>query len=134
MSRPETASPKAGSLRSIISRLSALILVRAELFAMEAEEQKNRLLHNFLLAGMALLALLFAMISGLILVVALTPPALRITVFAILTLAGLAICLLLFWRIKRRISQQAHPFSLTLSEVRKDCRLLFPDGSRNEVR
>lgn len=134
MSRPETASPKAGSLRSIISRLSALILVRAELFTMEAEEQKNRLLHNFLLTGMALLALLFAMISGLILVVALTPPALRVTVFAILTLASLAICLLLFWRIKRRISQQAHPFSLTLSEVRKDCRLLFPDGSRHEVR
>jgi uncharacterized membrane protein YqjE len=109
----------------LLGRFVSLVLVRAELFSIEAREQKEALLGQLILCFFAFCALLFAMLAGLLFVVAVTPASARPFVLGGLALVGLLTCLALLWRLAVRIRQQPAAFASTLSEVRKDCQTLF---------
>ncbi|BEV71047.1 MULTISPECIES: phage holin family protein [unclassified Paludibacterium] len=116
---------RAGTIRSLLDRAVSLFLVRAELFSIEAREQKEALLAQLLLAFAAFCALLLTMMAGLLLLVVLTPAAWRAWVLAGVTLVAALSCLLLLWRLMHALQHQPPAFATTLQEVRKDCQTLF---------
>jgi uncharacterized membrane protein YqjE len=111
---------RAGTLRSLLGRLTALIQVRAELFSLEAQEQKNALISNLLIALLAFGCLLLALIASLIFITLITPPGLRPLVLGLVALAWLLLSGSALWLLLRRMASQPQPFSLSLTEVRKD--------------
>jgi uncharacterized membrane protein YqjE len=124
-----TSQPRPGSLRSILGGFVSLLLTRAELFGLEAQEQKEALLYNMLAGVAALVALLVGLQALLLFIMVLSPEPWRALVLGLLALfflAGGAIALL---RMRRRLHQQPAPFSATLSEVRKDWDSLNEKGA-----
>ncbi|HJV07120.1 MAG TPA: phage holin family protein [Chromobacteriaceae bacterium] len=115
-----THTPRPGTLRSFIGGVFSLLLTRAELLSLEAEEQKDRLLATLLLGGLALVCLLLGLMAMLLVIVLVTPASSRPLVLGLMASGllgsgGLAL-LWLRWQLRR----QASPFACTLSEVRKD--------------
>lgn len=119
---PEHTTPphRPGTLRSLLGGFVALALTRAELFGLEAQEQKEQLLHNTLIGVAALVCLLIGLLAALLFVVLLTPPAWRVTLLGGLTLLFAALGFGALLQLQRRLSRQPAPFATTLAEVRKD--------------
>ncbi|WP_230369239.1 hypothetical protein [Paludibacterium denitrificans] len=67
-----THTPRPGTLRSFIGGVFSLLLTRAELLSLEAEEQKDRLLATLLLGGLALVCLLLGLMAMLLVIVLVT--------------------------------------------------------------
>jgi uncharacterized membrane protein YqjE len=120
MSAPIHSAPRPGTLRSLLGRFTALVQVRAELFSLEAQEQKNALISNLLIALFAFGCLLLALIASLIFITLITPPTLRPLVLGLIALTLLLLSVAILWRLMHRMASQPQPFSLSLSEVRKD--------------
>ncbi|MBI3145521.1 MAG: phage holin family protein [Pseudogulbenkiania sp.] len=120
MQEQSPSSPRPGSLRSLLNGFVALALTRAELFGLEAQEQKEQLLHNTLIGVAALVCLLIGLLSALLFVVLLTPPAWRVELLGLLTLLFAALGLTALLQLQRRLRRQSAPFATTLAEVRKD--------------
>lgn len=120
MTDQKQITSRPGSLRSFLGRLVALIQVRAELFSLEAQEQKHAFVSSLLLAFSAFCLLLLGLISGLIFIVFVTPPPLRALVLGCMTLGLLLAACVTLWWLMRRMAKQPSPFSLTMTEVRKD--------------
>ncbi|TDR73858.1 phage holin family protein [Paludibacterium purpuratum] len=125
MTEQASTPPRPGTIRSLLGRFVSLALVRAELFSIEAQEQKEALLGQLMLGFLAFCALLFAMMAGLLFVVAVTPASARPWVLGGLALSGLLGCLLLLWRLAVRLQRQPPAFATTLTEIRKDCQSVF---------
>ncbi len=108
-----------GSLHKLADTGLALLHNRAQLFALEVQEQKSHVIEVLLLVAVLLF---FAMICVLLLtstIIFLFEPSVRIYVaggFSFLYLVG---TLWAFWRLKVRL-QCPVPFSETINEVRKD--------------
>ncbi|HJU49770.1 MAG TPA: phage holin family protein [Pseudogulbenkiania sp.] len=120
MPEPTSPPPRPGSLRSLVGGFVALALSRAELFGLEAQEQKEQLLHNTLIGVAALVCLLIGLLAALLFVVLLTPPAWRVTLLGLLTALFAALGLGALLQLQRRLRRQSAPFATTLAEVRKD--------------
>jgi uncharacterized membrane protein YqjE len=120
MTQSASPTPRPGTLLSFLGRIAALIQVRAELFSLEAEEQKHALTHNLFLALLAVACLLLGLISALIFITLITPAPLRPLVLGLITLGLLLTAALTLWRLVLRMQSQPSPFIQTLSEVRKD--------------
>jgi uncharacterized membrane protein YqjE len=120
MEQSKSSPAKPGSLRSLLGRVVSLVLVRAELFSVEAQEHKAALIYNLGLATAAFGALLLGLLSTVLLIAVLTPPAWRVLVLAVIALGFILLALLALWRLKNRLENQGAPFSLTLGEVQKD--------------
>ncbi|MBX3607331.1 MAG: phage holin family protein [Piscinibacter sp.] len=114
------AAPVSDSLRRLGASLLALGRIRIELFALELQEEKERL------AALLFWAVLTALLAGFGLVFV----ALCLTVafwddhrvaalasFAALFLAGFGVGLL---RLRRLVSQEGAPFGASLEELRAD--------------
>nr|WP_294864235.1 phage holin family protein [uncultured Pseudogulbenkiania sp.] len=112
--------PRPGSLRSLLGGFVALALTRAELFGLEAEEQKEQLLRNTLIGVAALICLLIGLMAALLFVVLLTPPEWRVTLLGLLTILFAVLGAAALLQLQRRLSRQSAPFAMTLAEVRKD--------------
>ncbi|BAK75754.1 protein of unknown function [Pseudogulbenkiania sp. NH8B] len=112
--------PRPGSLRSLLGGFVALALTRAELFGLEAEEQKEQLLRNTLIGVAALICLLIGLMAALLFVVLLTPPEWRVTLLGLLTILFAVLGAAALLQLQRRLSRQSAPFATTLAEVRKD--------------
>ena len=113
-------APRPGSLRSFIGGVFSLLLTRAELLALEAEEQKDRLLAALFLGGLALVLLLIGLLAALLLVAVLTPEAVRPWLLGGFMLIGLGGGLALLARLRRQAHDSQPPFAATFAEVRKD--------------
>lgn len=120
MQEQPPSSPRPGSLRSLLNGFVALALTRAELFGLEAQEQKEQLLHNTLIGVAALVCLLIGLLAALLFVVLLTPPAWRVALLGLLTLLFAVLGLTALLQLQRRLRRQSAPFATTLAEVRKD--------------
>lgn len=120
MQEQPPSSPRPGSLRSLLNGFVALALTRAELFGLEAQEQKEQLLHNTLIGVAALVCLLIGLLAALLFVVLLTPPAWRVVLLGLLTLLFAVLGLTALLQLQRRLRRQSAPFATTLAEVRKD--------------
>lgn len=108
------------TLRRIGESLSALLRCQFELFTVEYQEEKLRLLN--LLVWMGLAAAVG--VSGVLI-------ALVVLAFWLWTLAGyagpiglaivaLAAAVCILWRVRRRIQTGPTPFAQTVAELRKD--------------
>ena len=120
MPEHRTPSPRPGTLRSILDGFVALALTRSELFALEAQEQKEQLLHNTLIGAAALIFLLIGLLAALLFVVLLTPPAWRVTMLGLLTLLFATLGFGALLLLQRRLRRQSAPFATTLAAVRQD--------------
>lgn len=112
--------PRPGTLRSLLGGFVALALTRAELFGLEAQEQKEQLLRNTLIGVAALVCLLIGLLAALLFVVLLTPPAWRVTLLGLLTVLFATLGFGALLQLQRRLNRQSAPFATTLAEVRKD--------------
>jgi uncharacterized membrane protein YqjE len=120
MTESTQTSPRPGTLRSLLGLLTSLIQVRSELFSMEAQEQKQTLISNLLIALLSVGCLLLGLIAALIFITLISPPEWRPLLLGSISLiliigAGIAL-----WHLMRRLESQPAPFSLTITEVRKD--------------
>lgn len=108
-------------LSVVAADLVSMLRTRIELFSAEVDEQKHRL---FVLAAMLFAAglfLLLAVVVGSFLVVAFFwSTEYRYWAIGLLSLAYAAIGLGLVWRVCRRVSTEATPFSATLEELHRD--------------
>ncbi|MDN0081457.1 phage holin family protein [Crenobacter sp. SG2305] len=121
--------PRPGSLRSVLGGLVSLLLTRAELFGLEAQEQKEALLFDVLTGVAALVAFLVGLQALLLFIMVLSPEPWRALVLGLLAVVFLlGGTFALFW-MRRRLHSQPAPFSVTLNEVRKDWEILNEKGS-----
>jgi uncharacterized membrane protein YqjE len=118
------APPSSGgwfeSLRRIGESLLALLRNRFELFTVEWQEEKLRLINLLVWLGLAAALGLAGVLIALI--------ALAFWLWAVfgyaglfgLSVASLAVALVILWSIRRKIKTGPPPFSQTVAEFRKD--------------
>ena len=119
-----TATPKSGgwleSLRRIGESLSALLRSRFELFTVEWQEEKLRLLNLLIWLGLAAtigVAGLFVAIIALAFWLWATAGYAGLIGLAV---AALAVASGIVWTIRRKIQTGPTPFAQTVAEFRKD--------------
>lgn len=111
-------------MRIILARLLATFQTRAELFAVELQEERYRLIELLLLAGGALLLGGLALLLLSITVILVFPASAR--VFAALGLVVIYAlgATVLVWKIKRKLRDE--PFVETIGQLKKDWECLTP--------
>ena len=125
MSDTEPSSPGLfKSLTAVAARLLATFHTRAELFSVELQEERYRLIELLLLTGGALLCGGLALFLLSITIILLFRADLR--VYAALIMVVLYACGAGFfvWRIKRKLRDE--PFSETMDQLKKDWECLAP--------
>lgn len=114
----ESARP--GTLRSLIGTIVALLLTRAELIALETQEQKDNFLHCLLTGGLALVFLLVGLLALATLLTLLVPVQLRLIVLGALASIMLLVGVILVLKLRCSLRRQPPPFVSSLAEFRKD--------------
>ncbi len=97
----------------------AILQNRFELFLVEWQEERWRLIQVFLLGGLALLLVGLALLVATVTVVELCLRENRLGWLGGLTLLYVAAAILVLWRLRARLKNWA-PFSATLAELKKD--------------
>lgn len=114
------AQPRPGSLRSFAGGVASLLLTRAELLTLEAQELKDEIIASLFTGMLALILIAVGLMAGLLLIWTLTPPAQRAWALAACALLFCGAGMLLGLRLRQRLRAQPPAFSVTLDEVRKD--------------
>ena len=112
------------SVRAILARLLATFHTRAELFGVELQEERYRLIELLLLAGGALLLVGLALLLLSITIILIFPAHLRVYPAIVLVLIYAFGAGFLIWRIKSKLRDE--PFSETLDQLKKDWECLTP--------
>jgi uncharacterized membrane protein YqjE len=120
MATESNHAPRPGTLRSVLGRIVSLLLVRAELLSIEAQEHKIALVNNLVIVAAAFACMLVGLMAGMLFLTLIMPPAWRVPVLGCLALGFVMLAAFALWRLKRRFDQQKSPFSQTLSELQKD--------------
>jgi uncharacterized membrane protein YqjE len=108
------------SLRGICDSVVALLQNRLELFGLEIQEQKERLIRVVLLAvGMLFLGNMAALVVTVTIVVLAGPEA-RKPVLIILSLLYVAATVAAFFALRKELRSGAPPLSDTVTELKKD--------------
>jgi len=136
---PATDPPAGGvlnSLRRICDTGLALVQNRAELFSLELEEQKARLLKTFLLAGiLVFLANLAVLMVALTIIVAVGKDA-RVPVMIGFSVFFTIAALVTLFLLRREMRSTPPPFEQTVAELQQDRNWLTSEGrwTRGEER
>ena len=93
---------------------------RIELAAVEFREERERTLTRFVLAGVAVVFLAFAVLLASVLVVVLFWDTHRVLALAAVTLVHAAIGVVAVLRLKADVRSAPAPFSATLGELKRD--------------
>lgn len=120
MSTPPGSDGWLESLRRISESFLALVRGRFELFTVELQEEKLRLLNLLLWLGIALAIGTAGLFIGL--------AALALWLWEIagyagligLSLVAMAVAVGLLWGLRRKIRTDPHPFTETVAEFKKD--------------
>jgi uncharacterized membrane protein YqjE len=112
------------SLRTILGRLVATLHTRAELLAVELQEERYRMIELLLLAGAALLLGGLALLLLSVTLILIFPPTARVYVAAVLVLLYAFGAGFILWRIKHKLRDE--PFSETVGQLKKDWECLTP--------
>lgn len=118
---PSTAAPGLlSSLRALSERLLSAVLTRFELLSVELQEEKYRLLENFLLLGAVLVTGLLALMFGSVLVIAAFWDSARLIAIGGVAVfyGGVAGGLYVLYR--RRLKRAPRPFSATMAALQED--------------
>lgn len=121
MSEPGTASAGAfGRLRDLVRHAAAALENRAQLFSVELQEEKGRMIESFIWAAAACLFALLFLIVVTATVILVFPADTRVYAaagFALLYLVGAVLA----WMNLRAIRKNSPPpFSDTIAELKKD--------------
>ncbi|KMN32104.1 hypothetical protein VI26_18235 [Chromobacterium sp. LK1] len=114
------AQARPGSLRSFAGGVASLLLTRAELLTLEAQELKDEIIASLFTGMLALILIAVGLMAGLLLIWTLTPPAQRAWALGACALLFCGAGALLGFRLRQRLRAQPAAFSVTLDEVRKD--------------
>lgn len=124
MSDVTPGTPPTGGLRRALARGGAALLgiarTRIELAAVEFREERERTLTRFVLAGVAVVFLAFAVLLASVLVVVLFWDTHRVLALAAVTLVHTAIGVVAVLRLKADMRAAPAPFSATLAELKRD--------------
>ncbi|MEJ8676832.1 phage holin family protein [Chromobacterium amazonense] len=129
MSDP-SRQPRPSTLRSFINGVVSLLLTRAELLCLEAQELKDDVVGNLLQGMLGLVLLGCGLIAAVLALWALTPAPWRLAVMAGLALLFCGASAMLLLGLRRKMRHQAPPFATTLEEMRKDWAALGPGGDK----
>ena len=125
MAGPEERPPGLfKSLRKLVTTLAVVFENRVELFAVELQEERHRLVEVLVLAGGALVLGTLAVVVFSAVLICLFAQPYRIYAalgVGVLYLVGAGVLVV---RLKRRL--QAEPFEETLNQIKKDCECLTP--------
>jgi uncharacterized membrane protein YqjE len=108
-----------GSLRRLLKTVLAIVHSRLELFLVEAQEERWRLLNVLLLTGIVLILALMTLMAVTLTVVVVCLEAERLDLVIALVLLYLAATIIAFWRLHTRLKSWV-PFADTLAELKKD--------------
>jgi uncharacterized membrane protein YqjE len=125
----EDTPPRRGvfdSLRGICDSGLALLQNRLDLFSVELEEQKTRLVRVLLLAGVTILLANTAILVVTACIVVLADAGARKPVLIGLSVLYLVAAVLAFLALRKELRSAPPPFSGTLSEIKKDREWLTP--------
>lgn len=112
------------SLRKLVTTLAAVLHNRVELFAVELQEERHRLIEVLVLAGGVLvLGTLAVLVFSAVLIFLFAEPY-RIYAALGVGVLYLAAAAVLVVRLKRRL--RGEPFEETLNQIKKDCECLTP--------
>jgi uncharacterized membrane protein YqjE len=112
------------SLRKLLSTIVSIVQNRAELFAVELQEEKYRLVELLLLTGIIWLLGGMALMLLIAVAIFLIPAEHRIAVafgFCILCVLGTVVAII---RLKKRLKDR--PFSESVNQIKKDLECLTP--------
>ena len=112
------------SLRKLVTTLAAVLHNRVELFAVELQEERHRLIEVLVLAGGVLVlgTLAVAVFSAVLIFLFAEPYRIYAALgVGVLYLAAAAVLVV---RLKRRL--RGEPFEETLNQIKKDCECLTP--------
>jgi len=125
----DNPSPPAGILESVrkLSRTGVVVLQnRLELFSVELEEQKARLVKVLVLAGAAVFLGNTALLAISVTIVVLAGEGSRVAVLIGLSVIYLLAALWAFMALRKELSSAPPPFQDTISELKKDGDWLKP--------
>ena len=108
------------ALKKAGGTLALILQTRLELFALELEEEKQRLLVTLLWGGLALASALLAMVLLTLAIVAAFPPQAWPYVLGGLGLVYLGVAGGVIWVLRKKLQQRPRPFGSTLDELKKD--------------
>ena len=113
-----------GTVRSVLGRVVSLVLVRAEILTIEAQEHKIALVRQLIWVAAASAFMLVGLMAGMLFLALVMPASVRVAVLGALALGFILLSGLSLWQLKRRFDHQPAPFQLTLSELQKDWEVL----------
>lgn len=120
MSSRTSASTFVGSLRALGERLLGTVKDRVELFSLELQEEKFRLIQIFIWISAAIFTGMMTVMFASITIVYLFWESARLTALVSITLLyGLAL-LVIVWAFRRYLARQPKPFAATLQELSED--------------
>lgn len=125
MAEPEGSNPRLWtSLRRLTATLAGIVRNRVELFVVELQEERYRLVELLLLAGAAIVlgVLSLVLFSGVVILI--FPPHYRVYVAGGLALLYALGVFLIVRQIRSRL--QDEPFTETVAQVKKDWECLTP--------
>lgn len=125
---PETPTPEGflNALRSLGDGLLASVQQRFELFVVELQEQKLRLLQTYIWVSAALFAGAMALIFTSLTVVYLFWEGARLAVLGGMALLyGLALVVIIL-TIRRRSARRPKPFAATIQQIKEDRACILP--------
>lgn len=114
------------ALRALLSTGLALLQNRVELFGIEVEEQKARLIRLLVLAGASIFLANTAILVVTGTIVLLVGEGARVAVLIGLCAFYIAVTLIAFLALRKELRSAPPPFKETLSELKKDCDRLNP--------
>jgi uncharacterized membrane protein YqjE len=122
-------SPPAGILNSLrkLGRTGVGVLQnRLELFSVELEEQKARLVKVLVLAGAAVFLANTALLAVSVTIVMLAGEGARLAVLIVLSVIYVLAAVWAFLALRKELRSSARPFQDTISELKKDAECLNP--------
>jgi len=108
------------SLRGLCDTGLALLQNRVELFAVQIQEEKARLVRAVILAGAVVLLGNMAAVLGTATIVVLVDKSAQVPVLIVLSLFYLLAALTAFLALRKQLRSGSPPFSDTVSELKKD--------------
>ncbi len=109
-----------GSLRSLGDDLLASVQDRLELFAIDLQEEKFRLIQTFIWIGVAIFTGMMAVMFASLTLVYLFWESARLAVLGGLTAFYAVTMVLIIVAFRRFVARQPKPFSATLQEINED--------------
>jgi len=114
------------TLRGLWATGCALMRNRVELFGVELQEQRLRLLRMMILGAAGVFLANLALVMLTITVIVLAGPEARPLVLVGLTLLYLTAATIVFLRLRKEVRSAPPPFNDTISELRKDSEWFSP--------